>query len=227
MSHALLIDGENVSSRHAARILAEIPSDCAVRRVYGDVSRLNGWTKVPELAVHHVPPGKNATDMAISIHATALAHGQAIAGFTIVTRDADYSAVVRHLRESGRRVTVISEGMAPERLRAAAHSCIELPTAPPPDAAVVTKAADPQPTVAKEPPQSKLEAFVVTLIVATMGAGLPLVSVNAAAHKSLGIHIGSLSEKTWHKWFSARPALFRTDPRGPNARVRLATPPTP
>ena len=45
---ALLIDGENIPSSHAAAILSDNPDLYAVRRVYGDVAKLNGWAKVPE-----------------------------------------------------------------------------------------------------------------------------------------------------------------------------------
>lgn len=209
MSHALLIDGENVSSRHAAFILGRVPPDAAVRRVYGDAARLNGWLSVPEICAVHVPPARNAADIALAIAATSLAYTTDTRHFTLVTSDGGLAALAWHLREMGREVTLVGEAKTPAPLRAAAHSFVELPFEP-----------KPLPDVPKLPP---VESLVLTLVEESGSQGFPVASIDAKVWTALGIKVSTLPEKTWHGWLAKRPALFRADPRGPTARVRAVS----
>lgn len=208
MSHALLIDGENVSSRHASFILGRVPPDAAVRRVYGDAARLNGWLTVPELCAVHVPPSRNAADIALAVAATALAHTTGTRHFTLATSDGGLAALAWHLREMGCQITLLGEAKTPAPLRAAAHSFAELPVE-----------VKPQPEAPKLPP---VESLVLSLVKASGREGYPVASINAEVWKALGIKVSTLSEKTWHSWLAKRPDLFKADPRGPAARVRPA-----
>lgn len=210
MSHALLIDGENVSSRQEAFILALVPPDVAVRQVYGDAARLNGWTAVPELRVVHVPSARNAADIALAVGASALAYTTDTRHFTLVTSDGGLAALALHLREMGHHVALVGEAKTPAPLRAAAHSFVELPAE-----------AKALPEVPKLPP---VEALVLSLVRKSGSEGVPVASINAEVWRALGITVSALPEKTWHGWLAKRPDLFAADPRGPAARVRGTRP---
>lgn len=220
MAHALLIDGENLSSRHADRIAAVAPTDCAVRQVFGDTARLNGWLTVPWLAAVHVAPARNAADIALAVRAMDLALARGFDGFTIATSDGGLASLVTWLRETGRMVTVAGEAKTAPALRAAAHWFVELPPLAEPAAALAPVAA-PMPTIVPDS-LTPLESFLRTMVQGKGAEGLPMTEVNPAARKAQGTKIGSLPEKTWRKWFAARPHLFALEPRCPGARVRLA-----
>jgi NYN domain len=208
MSHTLLIDGENISSRHAAFILGLVPPETAVRRVYGDAARLNGWLAVPDLCAVHVPPARNAADIALAVAATSLAYTTNTRHFTLVTSDGGLAALAWHLREIGREVTLVGGAKTPAPLRAAAHSFVELPVE-----------AKPLPDVPKLPP---VESLVLSLVEESGSQGIPVASINAKVWNALGIKVSTLPEKTWNNWLAKRPDLFKADPRGPAARVRCA-----
>lgn len=215
--HALLIDGENVSSRHAGRIRAEVPPDCAVRHVYGDVSRLNGWLAESWLLPVHVAPARNAADIALAVDAMELALARGFAACTIATSDSGLASLVTRLRAMGRHVTVAGEAKTHASLRHAASRFVELPllcepatTPPPPKPAQV-------PNV-----QHSLEGFVLDLLRSANGKGVEVVALNGAIQKGPKVSISSTPERTWRAWLAARPHLFALDPRGPAARVHLA-----
>jgi hypothetical protein len=201
MPHALLIDGENLSSRHAPLVLAEVPADCAVLRVYGDVARLNGWLAVAGLRAVHVAPGRNAADIALAVEAMVLSH-DGFESFTLATGDGGLAFLVAHLRATGRRVQVVGNATTPQALRAAAHRFVELPGADAPGAQTD-------------------ESKVVAAVRAAGPAGLPVAELNHLAVRER-ILISQRPERTWRKWLLARPDRFVVDPRGPQARVRLA-----
>lgn len=224
MAHALLIDGENLSSRHADRLAAAAPPDCAVRQVFGDTARLNGWLSVPWLTAVHVAPARNAADIALTVQAMDLALSRGFAAFTIASSDGGLATLVTWLRAMGRHVTVAGEPKSSPLLRSAAHLFVELP----PLAEVAALPAPAPPVIS--PPQpcvalkglSPLDCFVREQVGKEGVKGLRLTDVNPAVLKGPGTKIASLPEKTWRKWFTARPHLFALDPKGPDARVRLA-----
>lgn len=220
---ALLVDGENLSSRHAEQVLAAVPDDCAVRRVYGDVARLNGWLAVPMLTPVHVPPGRNASDIAIAVDAIGLVSGRSPSSLAIATSDGGLGLVVVRLRELGHRVTVISEAKAPPALRGAANHFVELPSTreavPAPAEAVKARLPVAEPRLGITP--RAIEDFLGHLVARSGEEGLPLVKINPEVYRALGARISALPERTWRTWIAARPHLFALDPRGPDARVRL------
>lgn len=223
MMHALLIDGENLSSRHADRIRAEVPPDCAVRQVFGDTARLNGWLAVPWLTAVHVAPGRNAADIALAVQAMDLALSRGCAAFTIATSDGGLASLVTHLRGLGRHVTVAGEAKTAAPLREAAHRYAELPPLAEPAAAPPAAAPEalPKPLVVLKG-LNPLETFLRDLVMRNGPDGMPVTGVNPVALREQGTKIARLPEKTWRAWFSARPHLFALDPKGPAARVRLA-----
>ncbi len=209
MTHALLIDGENVGSHAASAILKEIPQDSPIRRVYGDVVRLNGWTKVYGLSVRHVSPGPDATDMAIAIDALSLCHRDGYRHFTIATGDADFVPVLTHLRESGCTIHLAAPPNTAATLKAVAHRVLPLPP----------KAV---PAPAPKPPATPV-AVIQTLVKEAGPSGLPMATLSVTLQK---LHPAGLSD--WlgfpgpRKFLEAYAGLFVIDRSGSHPVVRLA-----
>ena len=115
---ALLIDGDNASSKIVAGLLAEIANygTASVKRIYGDWTKpnLNGWKEC--LLEHSIQPvqqfayttGKNATDGAMIIDAMDLLYTGRFSGFCIVSSDSDFARLAASIREQG--VTVYGFG---------------------------------------------------------------------------------------------------------------------
>ena len=108
---ALLIDGDNASSKIVAGLLAEIANygTASVKRIYGDWTKpnLNGWKEC--LLEHSIQPvqqfayttGKNATDGAMIIDAMDLLYTGRFCGFCIVSSDSDFARLASRIREQG------------------------------------------------------------------------------------------------------------------------------
>lgn len=108
---ALLIDGDNVSSKVIVGLMAEIASygTASVRRIYGDFTsdNLRGWKDV--LLRHSILPiqayaytsGKNSTDGAMIIDAMDLLYTGRFSGFCIVSSDSDFTRLAARIREQG------------------------------------------------------------------------------------------------------------------------------
>ena len=115
---ALLIDGDNVSSKIIGDLLAEIANygTASVKRIYGDWTKpnLGGWKDC--LLEHSIQPiqqfayttGKNATDGAMIIDAMDLLYTGRFSGFCIVSSDSDFVSLAARLREQA--VTVYGFG---------------------------------------------------------------------------------------------------------------------
>ena len=234
MTHALLIDGENVSSANAPAILTPQPEAFAIRRVYGDFDKLNGWRQQQALKVIHAPEGRNSADILLAIEAiTMVADGTR--SFVIVTADGGLVHLVRHLREIGCRVVVMADKRASPALRLAGHSFVELsppekPAAETGEAMEAPPARKPDSALPKAPAAKReLQDFVLDVVSKAGKAGMLITDLNPLAYRETGIKIGTQPEKTWRAWLTApaRHGRFVCDPRGPFARVRLAAPSTP
>lgn len=117
-SVAILIDGDNISPRYIAGLLAEVANygTASVKRIYGDWTRpnMNGWK--PCLLSHSITPiqqfayttGKNATDGAMIIDAMDLLYTGRFSSFCIVSSDSDFTRLAARIREQG--VTVYGFG---------------------------------------------------------------------------------------------------------------------
>lgn len=133
---AVLIDADNVSSSHAAALLAELARYGAptVKRAYGDwtTSQLGGWKG--ELARHAIQPvqqfantvGKNSTDSALIIDAMDLLYSGNLDAFAIVSSDSDFTRLATRLRESGKTVYGLGQRKTPASLQAACDKFIFL-----------------------------------------------------------------------------------------------------
>ncbi len=219
---ALLIDGENVGPAFAPQVLAAHPEAFAIRHVYGNLTALGGWQDHPALRVIHTPEGRNSADILMTIEAIKLAAG-GIRDFVIVTADGGLTHLVRHLREVGCRVVVMADKKAKAALRHVGHSFIEM-TDPLPTEAPVAVAVE----RTASPAKPLLKDFVLATVREAGAKGMTLTDLSATVHRKLGTNISTEPEKTWRAWLlaPARKGRYTCDPKGPDARVRLASPPT-
>lgn len=115
---ALLIDGDNVSSKVVVGLMAEIANygTASVRRIYGDWTRpeLKGWKacllpfSISPMQQFAYTTGKNATDGAMIIDAMDLLYTGRFSSFCIVSSDSDFTRLAARIREQG--VTVYGFG---------------------------------------------------------------------------------------------------------------------
>jgi len=111
---ALLIDGDGISAKDADRAIAAAESmgrHC-ILRVYRNLAEGNNaaWAKLVKrhgVLARHMPsmaPGKNGTDIALSIDAVEILLTRHIDTFVIVTNDSDFAPLARRIREEGKDV---------------------------------------------------------------------------------------------------------------------------
>ncbi len=129
---AVLIDGENVSSKYIKLIFDEITEYGipTYRRVYGDFSNLNvsGWQEA--LKRHALTPvfqinytsGKNASDSALIIDAMDILYTGDVDGVCLVTSDSDFTKLANRLREAGLLVIGMGEQKTPVSLVSACET---------------------------------------------------------------------------------------------------------
>ncbi|WP_397544682.1 NYN domain-containing protein [Roseovarius salis] len=133
---AVLIDADNVPSKHADAILREITSygEPGLRRVYGDWSnqQLAGWTKTAQklgLVQHQQTAntkGKNASDIGLVIDAMDILHAGHFDGFVLVSSDSDFTRLASRIREQGLTVIGIGEAKAPDALKNACNRFVAI-----------------------------------------------------------------------------------------------------
>lgn len=133
---AVLIDCDNVSSKHSAALLEELAKygTPTVKRAYGDwtTTQLGGWKG--ELQRNAIQPvqqfaytvGKNSTDSALIIDAMDLLWQGNVEAFALVSSDSDFTRLATRLRESGKRVYGLGMRKTPESLRRAVDQFIFL-----------------------------------------------------------------------------------------------------
>lgn len=115
---ALLIDGDNVSPKIIAGLMAEIANygTASVRRIYGDWTSPSSKSWKGCLLTHSITPmqqfaytsGKNSTDGAMIIDAMDLLYTGRFSAFCIVSSDSDFTRLAARIREQG--VTVYGFG---------------------------------------------------------------------------------------------------------------------
>lgn len=210
---ALLIDGENVASSHAAAILGQRPTGFAIRRVYGDVAKLNGWGRVPELRLVHAAEGRNSADILLTVEAISFAHA-GTRDFAIVTADGGLVHLVRQLREMGCRVVVMADDRATSALRTAAHAFVNLAA----DAADTAL----QPALPSPMHEATMERGIAAFVASFKDEGATVTSIGKFAREAYPECAEPQADvRQWLEWLRARPATFRLDPPGPTARVRV------
>lgn len=133
---ALFIDGENISYKKANVIMfvARLQGILFLGRVYGlqKDDGIKGWSKeAKEYGIEDIRlfggPAKNKVDKRIQKDAIReTVRYKNIDIVCIATSDQGYAAVIRELREKGKRVVVIGESKAPKRLRNACSKFVEV-----------------------------------------------------------------------------------------------------
>jgi hypothetical protein len=133
---AVLIDCDNVSSKHTGAVLEELAKygTPTIKRAYGDwtTNQLGGWKA--ELQRNAIQPvqqfaytvGKNSTDSALIIDAMDLLWQGHVEAFALVSSDSDFTRLATRLRESGKRVYGLGMRKTPESLRRAVDQFIYL-----------------------------------------------------------------------------------------------------
>ena len=123
---ALFIDGENVPSSYAGRIITRTRThgQLAVRRVYGGVRKIPGWDAAPGFRMIHTGSGKNGADLMLAIEAMALSYERLADAFVLVSSDGDFTHLAQNLRERGFTVIGMGEEKADEHYNAASESAM-------------------------------------------------------------------------------------------------------
>jgi uncharacterized protein (TIGR00288 family) len=121
---AILVDAENVSSKHwqSIRKTAESYGTINCCRLFGDFTngRQAKWLKLAQdEALQPVMQfsGNNACDMAIVIAAMDLLHAGKTEGICVVSSDRDFLPLVQRLKTAGMRVYGFGEAKASAALR--------------------------------------------------------------------------------------------------------------
>jgi hypothetical protein len=211
---AVLVDGDNISGSHGARILriAEQHGNPTVARVYANAQRPSEWHEACGYRMIHAGTGKNASDVLLAIDAVELALSSGVNTFVIASSDGDFTHLAQRLREYGATVTGVGEAKAPTCFRGACSSFVLID--PTPTMNLVTK---PHADV------TELDLKIRAVISANSkkGAGVRIAVLGPSMHSEHGTRISTYPERTWRAYLAARPNLYDLDPRGPEAMVRF------
>ena len=209
---ALLVDGENLSVETAGFLIttAAKSGTLTVRRVFGAVTRLGGWTTAPGFRVVHVPPKKDAADLALSLEALELALTGQVDEIVIATSDRDMALVAMRLAELGVPVTGIGEAKASEDFRKACRKFVLVPV----------KA---EPAAVPAPFDQRMRAFMAEEGKATDGwvTFSALGQQRAKAMEISKAAAGIAKSASWSSWFKSRPQVYEIEERGTQSRARF------
>jgi hypothetical protein len=209
---ALLVDGENLSVDAAGFLIltaAEAGVVC-VKRVYGSVTRLGGWTAAPGFRVVHVPPKKDVADLALSLDALELGLTRSVDEIVIATSDRDMTLVAMRLAELGIPVTGIGEAKAPAEFREACRKFVPVPVKAKPDAVLA-------------PFDKRMQSFMAAEGKATEGwvAFSALGQQRAKAMEISKTEAGIGKSASWGDWFKKSPQVYEMEEHGTQSRARL------
>jgi hypothetical protein len=227
-SVAVLVDGENISAKHSAAILALAAThgEATITRVYLDAQRAGDWGSVVGYRLIHAGTGKNAADILLALDAMELALTKGVRHFVIASSDGDFTHIAQRLREAGAKVVGAGEAKAPPAFRASTTQFVDLgakPVTTPATKPVVNLVVKPKVVPKAEIKLSQLDINIRDTILKNEegGSGLKLVTLGNEMLSVHGVRTSSLTEKNWRAYLAARPTLFDLDPRGPEARVRF------
>lgn len=211
---AVLVDGDNISGKHAASILsiAAKYGETSVVRAYLDAKLASDWHVSIGYRLVHAGTGKNAADILLALDAMELILSRGMKCFIIATSDGDFTHLALRLREYGATVIGVGEAKAPQSFRATCSNFVEIQT---PQALKVV----PRIPAGVTDMDQKIRAIIA--VHSKKGAGMRITELAPKMHVQHGIRISTFPEKTWRSYLQARPALFDLDPRGPEAMVRF------
>lgn len=209
---ALLVDGENLSVDHAGFLIRTSveAGTLLVRRVFGAVTRIGGWTSAPGFRVVHVPPKKDAADLALSLDALELALTRQVDALVIATSDRDMTLVALRLAELGIPVTGIGEDKAPIDFRKACRRFVVIPI-------MAEKMEKPRSFDDRMRDFLKVEGKENDGWVTLSALGQPAAKAKGISKAEAGIG----SSGSWIGWFKKQPQVFEIEERGTQSRARL------
>jgi uncharacterized LabA/DUF88 family protein len=212
---AVFVDGENIGSVHAAAIssIAEKQGEIVLARVYGDVSRLNGWQEARRYKVVHSGKGKNATDLLLSLDALEMALERRFDICIVASSDRDFSHLAVKLRERGLRVIGTSETKPSEHLKAICSGFQKLDAAK-----CVSKAV----SNSAEPRMTDLDRQIHAIVTEHGdGNGMKIQALGVQMKSRHAVGRDDIEEKHWPTYLARRPSLYDIDPPDTDARVRV------
>lgn len=199
---AILIDGDNVSHNHAARIaaLGAAEGRVDVHRAYVNAANGSAWASEPGVHVVHAGSGKNAADLLLSIDAMELALTSWFDTFVLASSDRDFTHLATRLRAHGSAVIGAGVSGASKRLQMNCSRFVEL-------AAPVTDF------------DRKIRDMVVPN--SDGGLGMRITELGARMHQKHKVLIKNHKPGKWRGYLATRPDLYELDKRGKDARVRI------
>lgn len=220
---AVLVDGDNISARHFAQVIAAASGlgRVDIARVYAAANRPSDWLTLPGYRLMHAGQGKNAADVLLCIDAMELALVGGLETFVIATSDGDFTHLAQRLRERGQHVLGLGEEKAPMSFRLACTDFVLLN--PLSKCTAEPEKTEPVAPPAKPADKSKLDLDIRSIIAknSQKGAGMRITDLSAVMYKEHGVRISKYPERSWRGYLSKRPTLYDLDPRGPEAKVRF------
>lgn len=151
---ALLIDGDNVSSKQIQEILdkASTAGKLLIKRVYVNKASMAQWESV--INQHSLTPfwvsnnttNKNSVDIALVVDAMTLLYERPdLTGFCLVSSDSDFTVLARHILTKDKYVLGLGQSSTPQAFRNACSKFVNLNLP-------VKKVELPKATVTKKPP---------------------------------------------------------------------------
>ena len=125
----VMVDGETVSTAHAAQILQEAVrrGALALARAYGDLSGPSGWQGAKGFHNVDAGAGPGAAPMMITIDAMEFAFTDVFEAIVIASSNGIFVPLVDRLSRYGTDVTVMGGPDTPQALRAVSPSFVTLP----------------------------------------------------------------------------------------------------
>ncbi|MBB3995966.1 uncharacterized protein (TIGR00288 family) [Sulfitobacter undariae] len=211
---AVLVDGDNISGKHAAQILsiAAERGDTSICRVYTDAQRPSDWHGAIGYRMFHAGTGKNAADILLALDAMELAIVKNVSCFVIASSDGDFTHLAARLREYGAMVIGVGEAKATRAFRGCCNEFMELGISKPMH--LVPKRSE-----AIAMLDQKIREMIS--VHSKKGAGMRMAELASKMGSEHGVKIGTYPEKNWRSYLLARPSLYDVGPRGPEAMVRF------
>jgi hypothetical protein len=187
--------------------------ELVLARVYGDVTRLNGWQEAHRYRVVHVRPGKNATDLVLSLDALELALARRFDVCVIAASDGDYTHLAERLREHGLRVVGTGEAKTPRLFREVCSKFHKL-DAP--------KSAANAGTALQEPSETDRDRQIRALVCEhDDGNGMTIQTLGSLMNGRYATACKDIAEGSWRTYLERRPSLYLVELKGSGDRFRL------
>lgn len=176
---AVLIDADNIPSTHIEEAMGYIKNlgEPFIKRIYGNWSKsyLTSWQehiiKYGFVAIQQFDyiPGKNASDMAISVDAMELLFSKQIDVFCLLSSDSDFTPLCLKIKEHGKKVVGMGNQNASKALVNACHEFKFFVKHSPPPVVVKPAYVAPVPKYAADPNHDKVLIETIKNLIKTKG----------------------------------------------------------